>query len=64
MGLGTCDLTIKTNDTVDIRENPKEAIDNLIRNFEDIVTLIQGYPACKVTFLEIPGMFNLFMEQS
>jgi hypothetical protein len=33
--LGTCDLTFKTNDTVDIRENPKEAIDNLIRNFED-----------------------------
>jgi DNA-directed RNA polymerase subunit L len=34
--LGTSDLTIKTNDTVDIRENPKEVIDNLIKNFEDI----------------------------
>jgi hypothetical protein len=58
--LGTCDLTFKTNDTVDIRENPKEAIDNLIRNFEDIVTLIQGYPVCKVTFLEIP-VYSIYL---
>jgi hypothetical protein len=45
--LGSSDLTIKTNDTVDIRENPKEVIDNLIKNFEDI-----DYTVCKVTFNE------------
>lgn len=54
MWLGTCDLTFKTNGSIDTRENPTEAIVNLIRNFEDIVTLIQDYPVCKVAFLEIP----------
>ena len=51
----TCDLTFKTNDTVDIRENPKEVIDNLIKNFEDI-----DYTVCKVTFLEIP-VYSIYL---
>ena len=54
--LGTCDLTFKANDTVDIRENRNEAIDNLIRNCEDIVTLIQGYPVCSYINTRLPCM--------
>lgn len=52
--LGTCDLTDNQPPFVCLCRNLDDIVIEVKRHIQDIVNLLQQYPACKLTFLEIP----------
>ncbi|CAG2190666.1 unnamed protein product [Mytilus edulis] len=54
--LGTCDLTYYNYKTKYIEQHPdpSEAIKDTVDNLNEIVKIVQNYPGCKVTLLEVP----------
>jgi len=52
--LGTCDLTEYQPPFVYLCRNLDDIVLEVKSHIQDIVNLLQQYPACKLTFLEIP----------
>ncbi|CAG2193531.1 unnamed protein product [Mytilus edulis] len=54
--LGTCDLTYYNYKTkyIELHPDPSEAIKDTVDNLNEIVKIVQNYPGCKVTLLEVP----------
>jgi hypothetical protein len=51
--LGTCDLTDYDGRFVTLAAN-KDIVDSLINTYQKCIDLLNPYPACKLTFFEIP----------
>ena len=51
--LGTCDLTDYDGKFVTLAAN-KDIVDSLINTYQKFIDLLKPYPACKLTFFEIP----------
>ncbi|CAC5401871.1 unnamed protein product [Mytilus coruscus] len=52
--LGTCNITTKEGNFISISSEDNQAVLNITHYFQEFSTLIQKYPECKITFLEIP----------
>lgn len=59
MWLGTCDLTWYNGKCISLRSETNSAVEQLTTNFEEIGNLLQQYPGCKLTFLELP-VYSIF----
>jgi hypothetical protein len=52
--IGTCDLTTKNKQYISLTSCDNSSLANIKVNFEGIITILDSYPACTLTFLEIP----------
>ena len=54
--LGTCDLTTYDYRTryISLKGNIDQAVEEAGKNLENIASIVEAYPTCKVVFLEIP----------
>lgn len=53
--IGTCDLTSYDGRYISLRSETTSSVENITKNFEEIVQIFNQYPGCKLTFLELPA---------
>jgi hypothetical protein len=52
--IGSCDLTTKNKQYISLTSYDNSSLANMKVNFEGIITILDSYPVCTLTFLEIP----------
>lgn len=53
--LGTCNITPRDKSGyISLATNPDQAVDNLISNYNQIIDILEPYPNCKITILDVP----------
>lgn len=53
--LGTCDLTSKGKKYISLTSiTGDDTVDLIVQTYKEIRTIVNKYPGCKITFLEIP----------
>jgi hypothetical protein len=53
--LDTCNKTSKDkNGYISLTTHPDQALDHLIRHYNQIIDILKPYPNCKITILDVP----------
>jgi hypothetical protein len=58
--IGTCDLTRKNKQYIPLANHDNSSLNTIKEHFEEIAKILQSYPACTLTFLEI-SVYSIYI---
>ena len=59
--IGTCGLTRKNKQYISLANHDNSSLNTIKEHFEEIAKILQSYPACTLTFLEIP-VYSIYIQ--